>query len=65
MATPAGQAKAQQLNAKMESQARIVLDEIDKQYMRKMSRQSHVCALKCYDKAGSSTFFSLLLLRLD
>lgn len=55
MATAAGQAKAQQLNSKLENEARIVMDEIDKKYMRKVSREGHACALKCYDKAGSST----------
>jgi hypothetical protein len=54
MATPAAQAKAQALNAKLETEAKIMLDELDKNNLRKVARESHVCALKCYDKAGST-----------
>jgi hypothetical protein len=54
MATPAAQAKAQALNAKLETEAKIMLDELDKKNLRKVARESHVCALKCYDKAGST-----------
>lgn len=54
MASPAAQAKAQALNAKLEGEARVVIDSIDKQYMRKIARETHQCALKCYDQAGNS-----------
>jgi hypothetical protein len=54
MASPAAQAKAQALNAKLEAEARIALDELDKKHLRGVARESHVCALKCYDKAGST-----------
>ena len=54
MATPAGQARAQALNAKLEGEARVVIDEIDKIYMRKAARESLVCSIKCYDKAGKT-----------
>jgi hypothetical protein len=54
MATPAAQAKAQALNAKLETEARFMLDELDKKNLRNVARESHVCALKCYDTAGSS-----------
>lgn len=54
MATAAGQVKAQQFNAKLENEARIVVDEIEKKYMRKVSQQGYACALKCYEKAGLS-----------
>jgi hypothetical protein len=54
MASPAAQSKAQALNAKLETEAKIMLDELDKNNLRKVARESHVCALKCYDKAGSS-----------
>lgn len=54
MATATTQAKAQQLNAKMESEARIVLDGIEKQWLRKVARSSYTCVVKCFDKAGST-----------
>lgn len=54
MASPAAQAKAQALNAKLEGEARDAIDEIDKEFMRKIARQSHVCATRCYDKSGKS-----------
>ena len=52
--TPAGQAKAQALNSKIEGEARIVLDDIDRRYIRKHAREAHKCALDCYDKAGTA-----------
>ena len=57
MATPAGQAKAQALNVKLEGEARVAIDDIEKIFVRKASRDSLVCSVKCYDKAcqtGSS-----------
>jgi hypothetical protein len=54
MATPAAQAKAQALNAKLEAEARMMLDGLEKETLRKIARESHACALKCYDKAGAS-----------
>lgn len=54
MATPAAQAKAQALNSKLEGEARIAIDDIDKRYIRKVARETHACSLKCYDKAGAT-----------
>jgi hypothetical protein len=54
MATPEAQAKAQALNAKLEGEARIVIDQIDKEFVRKKAREAHACALSCYDKAGKT-----------
>jgi hypothetical protein len=54
MASPAAQAQAQALNAKLEGQARIAIDEIEKLYLRKIARSSHVCSIACHDKAGTS-----------
>jgi len=54
MASPAAQAKAQALNARLEAEARVAVDDVDKKYMRKIARKSHACAVKCYDDAGSS-----------
>lgn len=54
MASPAAQAKAQALNAKLEGEARVAIDEIDKLHMRKVARSSHACALGCYDKASTT-----------
>lgn len=62
MASAAAQGKAQQLNAKLENEARLVMDDIDKKYMRVVSRGGHACALKCYDKAGASTLLCCVLL---
>jgi len=54
MASPAAQAKANALNAKLEGEARTTIDDIDKLYMRPVARKSHACALKCYDDAGTT-----------
>jgi len=54
MASPAAQAKAQALNAKLEGEARVAIDDIDKSFMRKLARKSYACAVQCYDKAGTS-----------
>jgi hypothetical protein len=54
MASPAAQAKAQALNAKLEGEARIAIDEIDKTHIRRLAREAHACAVQCYDKAGTS-----------
>ncbi|KAL3910562.1 MAG: hypothetical protein SGILL_007647 [Bacillariaceae sp.] len=54
MSNPAIQAQANGLNAKMEGEASKVLDDIERNYMRKVARESFNCAVKCYDKAGKS-----------
>ena len=54
MSSAAAQAKAQQLNAKMESEARTVLDGIEKQWLRKIAKSSYVCVVSCFDKAGTT-----------
>uniref|UniRef100_A0A7S4A9Z0 Mitochondrial import inner membrane translocase subunit n=1 Tax=Pseudo-nitzschia australis TaxID=44445 RepID=A0A7S4A9Z0_9STRA len=54
MASAATQAQANALNAKMEGEASKMLDEVERHWMRKVARQSFACALKCYDKAGTS-----------
>jgi Eukaryotic protein of unknown function (DUF842) len=54
MATPAGQAKAQALNSKLENEARAVIDDLDRSHMRKVARESLACSMKCYDKAGKT-----------
>lgn len=54
MSSPALQAKAQALNAKMEGEARGMLDQIEKTAIRKVARKGVECVLKCYDKAGTS-----------
>ena len=54
MASAAIQAQANALNAKMEGEASKMLDEIERSWMRKVARQSFACAVKCYDKAGTS-----------
>ena len=54
MASPALQAKANALNAKMEGEASTILDSIERNYIRKVARGSFQCAVNCYDKAGTS-----------
>lgn len=54
MSSAAAQAKAQQLNAKMESEARIVLDSIEKLWLRKVAKSSFACVVTCFDKAGTT-----------
>lgn len=54
MSSAAAQARAQQLNSKMESEARIVLDSIDKLWLRKVAKASSVCVVSCFDKAGTT-----------
>ena len=48
------QARAQELNARMQGQASVVFDEIDRQSLRKIARGSYACVLKCFDKAGTT-----------
>ncbi|KAL3921145.1 MAG: hypothetical protein SGARI_006757, partial [Bacillariaceae sp.] len=48
------QAQANALNAKMEGKATEVLDDIERNWVRKVARESFACATKCYDKAGKS-----------
>ena len=54
MASAAIQAQANALNAKMEGEASKMLDDVERSWMRKVARQSFACAVKCYDKAGTS-----------
>lgn len=54
MSSPAMQARAQALNAKMEGEARVVLDEIERTVLRKKAKESYQCVVKCFDKAGTT-----------
>jgi hypothetical protein len=54
MSNPAMQAKAQALNAKMEGEARVVLDEIERTVLRKKAKESYQCVVKCFDKVGTT-----------
>lgn len=54
MASPAVQAKAQALNTKLEGQARVAIDEMEKLYLRGKARDAYACCVKCYDKAGTA-----------
>mmetsp|Transcript_7064 Transcript_7064/g.9400 ORF Transcript_7064/g.9400 Transcript_7064/m.9400 type:complete len:150 (-) Transcript_7064:507-956(-) len=53
MASASLQAKANELNIRMESEARNVLDDMERRILRPMARQSYACVVACYDKAGS------------
>jgi len=48
------QARANALNAKLEAEASKVLDDLERNLLRKVARESFACAVKCYDKAGAS-----------
>ena len=54
MASPASQAKANALNAKLEGQARMTIDDMEKNLLRKVARKAYVCCTGCYDKAGTT-----------
>jgi hypothetical protein len=55
------QARAQALNAKMEGEARVVLDDIERTLLRQKAKESYMCVVKCFEKAGSSTGVSEIL----
>jgi len=54
MASPDLQARAQELNSKMEGRANIVIDEIERDLLRPSARNAYGCVVNCYDKAGKS-----------
>lgn len=54
MASQSAQNRANALNAKIEAQAGIVLEGLEKNLLRKVARESFACAVKCYDKAGNT-----------
>lgn len=54
MASPALQAKAQALNARLEGEAKTSIDAIEKELIRPIARQSFACVVQCYDKAGKT-----------
>jgi hypothetical protein len=49
------QATVNSLNAEMDKEAQKMLEQIEKNHLRPLARESYVCAVKCYDKAGSSS----------
>jgi hypothetical protein len=48
------QARANALNARMEAEASKVLDDLERNLLRKVARASFSCAVKCYDTAGAT-----------
>ena len=48
------QARANALNAKLEGEASKAIDDLERNLLRKVARESFSCAVKCYDKAGST-----------
>jgi len=54
MASSASAAKAQQLNAKIENEAKVVLDGVEKHWLRKIAKCSYQCVVTCFDKAGTT-----------
>ena len=53
MSNASVQAQANALNARMEGEASAVLDDIERNFVRKVARKSFSCVVACYDKAGS------------
>ena len=54
MASASAQSRANALNQKIESAAGVMLEDLERNWLRKVARESFACAVKCYDKAGSS-----------
>ena len=54
MASPDLQAKANALNARMEGEAKVVIDEVERTLLRRIARSSYACVVNCYDKAGKT-----------
>mmetsp|Transcript_24222 Transcript_24222/g.35890 ORF Transcript_24222/g.35890 Transcript_24222/m.35890 type:complete len:154 (+) Transcript_24222:163-624(+) len=54
MASSASTAKAQELNSRMETEARLVLEQVEKQWLRKIAKSSYECVVTCFDKAGTT-----------
>ena len=55
MASPDLQAKANALNAKLEGEAKVAIDSIQKNSLRPIARDSYACVTSCYDKADKNT----------
>jgi hypothetical protein len=54
MASPDLQAKANALNARLEGEAKLVVDDIERTLLRPVARGSYACVVKCYDDAGKN-----------
>ena len=54
MSSPALQAKAQALHARLDVEIKTVIDDIDRSLVRPIARQAYVCVVQCYDKAGKT-----------
>ena len=54
MASPDLQAKANALNARLEGEAKIVIDDIERNLLRSAARNAYACVVKCYDDAGKN-----------
>jgi len=47
------EAQVRALSAKMEGEAKVAMDDIERTLLRPIARNSYACVLKCYDDAGS------------
>mmetsp|Transcript_37786 Transcript_37786/g.55660 ORF Transcript_37786/g.55660 Transcript_37786/m.55660 type:complete len:155 (-) Transcript_37786:31-495(-) len=54
MASPALESTVKALNSKMEGEAKMAIDEIDRLSLRPIARESYACVVKCYDVAGKN-----------
>ena len=54
MASPDLQAKANALNARLEGEAKVAVDDIERNLLRPVARGAYACVVKCYDNAGKN-----------
>lgn len=52
MASAELQIKANELNSRMEGEAKKSIDEIERTLLRPIARKAYACVVKCYDDAG-------------
>mmetsp|Transcript_28772 Transcript_28772/g.42643 ORF Transcript_28772/g.42643 Transcript_28772/m.42643 type:complete len:154 (-) Transcript_28772:502-963(-) len=52
MASPDLQAKANQLNARMEGETTVAIDHLERTLIRPIARSAYACVVKCYDDTG-------------
>jgi urease gamma subunit len=55
MASQDLQAKANQLNARMQQETSMVIDHLERTLIRPIARSSYACVVKCYDDAGEKS----------
>ena len=54
------EAKAKELNARIEGEASKCMDDLDRRVVRPIAHQSYKCVVQCFDKAGTKESQELL-----